>query len=103
MRQRLLNNANFSRIGRMLRIEKLLVLSPGAYRASDYMVATMMEAIVGAVYLDGGMDAVELLMGKLGIDDTLLLMIGGTGLEDAIRITDGLLVPSDAVAPTTDL
>lgn len=43
------------------------MLSPGAYRASDYMVATMMEAIFGAVYLDGGMGAVGKVMVTLGL------------------------------------
>jgi dsRNA-specific ribonuclease len=36
------------------------------------MVATMMEAIIGAVYLDGDMKAVEQLMGNLGLEAALL-------------------------------
>jgi len=36
------------------------------------MVATMMEAIIGAVYLDGDMRAVEQLMANLGLEAALL-------------------------------
>jgi dsRNA-specific ribonuclease len=36
------------------------------------MVATMIEAIIGAVYLDGNMKAVEQLMVKLGLEAALL-------------------------------
>lgn len=43
------------------------MLSPGADKVSDYMVATLMEAVVGAVYLDGGMPAVDRLMAHLGL------------------------------------
>jgi Ribonuclease-III-like len=78
MRQQLLSNENLNRIGRRFRIEKLLVLSPGAETASDYMVATMLEAVVGAVYLDGGMEAVEKLMTNLGVRISLWLLSGET-------------------------
>jgi ribonuclease III len=71
-RQQLLSNDNLTSIGRKLGIEKLLVLSPGARWASDYMVATTMEAIIGAVYLDGGMKAVGQLMANLGLEAALL-------------------------------
>jgi dsRNA-specific ribonuclease len=71
-RQQLLSNKNLTNIGRKLGIEILLVLSPGARWASDYMVATMMEAIIGAVYLDGDMKAVEQLMANLGLEAALL-------------------------------
>ncbi len=72
LRQHLLSNKNLSRIGRSLGIERFLVMNPGLLMASDYMVATMMEAIIGAVYLDGDMQAVETLMVNLGIEAVLL-------------------------------
>lgn len=70
-RQQLLCNENLTKIVKKFGIERLLVLSPGARWASDYMVATM-EAIIGAVYLDGDMKAVEQLMGNLGLGTALL-------------------------------
>lgn len=72
MRQHLLSNKNLNRLGRDLGVEKLLVMNPGQVLASDYMVATMIEAIIGAVYLDGDMKAVEQLMVSLGLGPALL-------------------------------
>jgi dsRNA-specific ribonuclease len=72
MRQHLLSNKNLNRIGRRLGIEKYLIMNPGLNLASDYMVATLVEAIIGAVYLDGEMKAVERLMVNLGLEAALL-------------------------------
>jgi ribonuclease-3 len=42
--------------------------NPGTYMLSDKMVATAVEAVMGAVYLDGGEMALELVMNESGFD-----------------------------------
>lgn len=49
-------------------IGNLVTQAPGAILAMPKTMSATVEAIVGAAYLDGGMDAVEKIVKKLGID-----------------------------------
>jgi ribonuclease-3 len=57
--------------------------NPGTYMLSDKMVATAVEAVMGAVYLDGGEMALELVMNESGFDVHQFLW-GGTSLSELL-------------------
>lgn len=62
-------------LGRKLKLDELLIIAPGTPRVSDKMLATMVEALMGAVFKDGGMEAVENVMESLGIAAAARTMI----------------------------
>lgn len=73
LRKDQLNNAPLSVIGRNARINQCIIKSPGTKMVTDRMVATAVEAIAGAVYLDGGEAALTTLMRHLDLDQHSLL------------------------------
>jgi ribonuclease-3 len=52
-----------------VRIDACVIKSPGTTVVSDKMVATAVEVIVEAVYLDGWEGALERIMRRLGFGD----------------------------------
>jgi dsRNA-specific ribonuclease len=54
-------------------MDKFFILDSGTRCATDKMVATGMEAIAGAVYLDGGEGGLKEVMRHLGFDRHQLL------------------------------
>jgi dsRNA-specific ribonuclease len=50
-----------------LGIDKCILLPDGMQNPSTYMVATAVEALIGAVYLDGGFERAKEVMGVLGL------------------------------------
>ena len=47
-------------------------MNPGTTKVSDAMIATTVEAILGAVHLDGGDDTLKTVMQNFGLSHTLL-------------------------------
>ncbi|ORY13998.1 hypothetical protein BCR34DRAFT_599420 [Clohesyomyces aquaticus] len=68
MEKDLLSNRALAAKGRALGIDKCLLTNPGLTTVSDMMVADAIEAVAGAVYLDGGDKAVKNVMKGLGLD-----------------------------------
>lgn len=62
------SNNNLDAIGRQWQLQNFIVNNPsqGEFVSSGTM-ATTVEAILGAVYLDGGLSAVEQVMARLGL------------------------------------
>ena len=62
------SNANLDAIGRGHGLDQFVVTNPSSWGAvAPGTMASTVEAILGAVYLDGGMDAVKLVMRTLGL------------------------------------
>jgi hypothetical protein len=61
-------NAALVQLGRSTGMDVCVTKNPGTYMLSDKMVATVVEAVMGAVYLDGGEMALELVMKESGFD-----------------------------------
>ncbi|KAH9878253.1 hypothetical protein J1614_003470 [Plenodomus biglobosus] len=61
-------NGALARLGRRRGLHDCIILSPGADVVSDRMVATVIEALFGAVYLDGGEGELERVMRVLEFD-----------------------------------
>jgi len=59
-------NAALVGLGRRLGVDACVITSPGTAVVSDKMVATAVEALMGAVYLDGGEGVFEDVMNVLG-------------------------------------
>lgn len=62
------SNANLSDVARRVGLEDHIVVNPGHVgRVSDKTLATTVEAVLGAVYLDSGkgLDVVRLAMARL--------------------------------------
>lgn len=54
-------------------LDQCINLNPGTDRVSQDMMATTIEAILGAVHLDGGDDALASVMARLGLTSELLV------------------------------
>jgi ribonuclease III len=67
LEQRLLVNANLARVAMEIGLDLHIIGAPGLARISAGMMATALEAIVGAAYLDGGDDAVNAVMRGLSL------------------------------------
>lgn len=67
-RNRILGNTNLERIGRESGLEALMNVNPrNPVQPSQKLTATLVEAVLGAVNLDGGMDAMETVMVNIGL------------------------------------
>ena len=61
-------NPNLDFIGRLHNLERYIVCNPAQpNHVSPGSMASTVEAIIGAVYLNGGIDAVKSVMGRLGL------------------------------------
>lgn len=67
MRADLLGNENLARVGFSNRLDHCINLSPGTEAVSRKMMATSVQAILGAVYRDGGEKALANVMKRLDL------------------------------------
>ena len=68
-------NRNLAIVGKKLGLDKLIVENPRKEPGvSDYEIATAVEAVIGAVWLDSGMDLVLMkdLLVRMGIEDSFM-------------------------------
>lgn len=73
MRGDLLGNKNLERVGRNHGLGECLILNPGTHFVSAKMMATAVEAILGAVHEDGGDKALAEVMDRLHLAEHPLL------------------------------
>ncbi|RKL51066.1 hypothetical protein BFJ72_g519 [Fusarium proliferatum] len=73
LRRDLISNDNLTRVGRERGLHKCINMNGGTTRVSSGMVATAVEAILGAVEMDGGRDALARVMRHLGLTEHALL------------------------------
>lgn len=66
-RQQITSNANLAAVGNDRALEECIQLGNGQGKVSMKMMATTVEAIIGAAYLDGGEAAARSVMQSLGI------------------------------------
>lgn len=66
--QELLNNDNLSKLGREKGLDNCVVLNPGTNDVSEKAMATTIQALIGAVYWDGGEKALIELFNTLKFD-----------------------------------
>ena len=63
-----MNNANLARLGRVVRLETFVNSNPSQHGSvSDGQISDSVEAIIGAVYMDGGEQALEGVMRIFGL------------------------------------
>lgn len=74
IRNSILSNENLARVGFQTGLDRCLNLNPGTAVISQSMMATTVEAILGAVHLDGGDQALASVMINLGLTSDLLVM-----------------------------
>ena len=69
--QQIGSNANLDHVGRLYGLDAFVCSNPaqGSYVSPNTMTATV-EAILGAVYLDGGIESVSQVMETLGLVST---------------------------------
>ncbi|KAF1807834.1 hypothetical protein P152DRAFT_324198 [Eremomyces bilateralis CBS 781.70] len=72
IRECVLGNANLAAVGFCHNLDRCVLLNPGTTAVSDKTMATTVEAILGAVHVDGGNAALGLVMVKLGLTHALL-------------------------------
>jgi len=66
IRNEILGNDGLADRGYALGVVQCIFVADGTYRKSPKMIATTLEAIIGAVFQDGGDDAVMRVMKHLG-------------------------------------
>jgi hypothetical protein len=67
IRQQLASNANQAKICEDHGLDQCIVPNPGNERVTESMMATALEAIIGAVHQDGGEEAVSRVLRRLGL------------------------------------
>ncbi|KAF1963887.1 hypothetical protein BU23DRAFT_495047 [Bimuria novae-zelandiae CBS 107.79] len=72
IRESVLGNANLAAVGFRYNLDRCVLLNPGTTAVSDKTMATTVEAILGAVHVDGGDAALGMVMAKLGLTHALL-------------------------------
>jgi ribonuclease-3 len=75
LRNESLSNHALARRGYRVDLDKHVIVADGTPVVSPKTVATTLEAIIGAVYQDGGDEAVERVMRSLGFFDHPLLTV----------------------------
>jgi ribonuclease-3 len=75
IRHQQLGNDNLARVGRRFGIDACIIAAGGTDIMSDRMVATTVEAIFGAVFLDGDREAVRAVVARLGLANHTLLQV----------------------------
>ncbi len=63
----IISNTNLSRVGRLHGLDSCVMLNPGTISCDDWPMATTVEAIIGLVHLEGGNDALEAVLQRLGL------------------------------------
>ncbi|KAF4945266.1 hypothetical protein FGADI_12086 [Fusarium gaditjirri] len=74
LRRDLISNDNLARVGRGHGLHMCVNMNRGTTRVNPGMVATAVEAILGAVEIDGGRDALVRVMKHLGLTEHALLL-----------------------------
>lgn len=62
-----MGNLNLSAVGFAHGLDSCVILNPGTQSVSDKTMATTVEAILGAVYMDGGDGALNAVLVNLGL------------------------------------
>ncbi len=62
------SNAALKAVGHRARLDRFLTLAPGTVFIHQKTMTATVEAIVGAAYLDGGMDAARKAVEAIGVD-----------------------------------
>jgi ribonuclease-3 len=75
LRNEVLSNDALARRGYRLGVEACISQAGGAYQKTPKMVATTLQAIVGAVFQDGGDEAVGSLIERFGFLNHSLLSV----------------------------
>lgn len=70
-----LRNTNLSQIGYIHGLDAAVILNDGTLRVSTKTMATTIEALLGAVYLDGGRDAMYQVLQALGMIHPFLQVV----------------------------
>lgn len=70
--QSLLKNSNLSAVGFLHRLDACVVLNMGTRVVTEKVMATTVEAIFAAAFLDGGEDALAAVVLTLGMTHDLL-------------------------------
>ena len=65
-------NRNLGAVGRAKGLDACMLLNPGMSAPSDYMVATTVEALIAAIYKDGGDEQVARFIDSLQLDHQYL-------------------------------
>ena len=68
-------NSNLADVGFQHGLQKCIILNPGTWEVSTRSMATTIEAIIGAVELDGGSEAVMQLVTRLGLVHPILTVV----------------------------
>jgi len=71
LRQATAGNAALLLLGQKFQLDRCVICNGGTTKVSDKMVATAVEAVLGAVYLDGGEAALEIVMKELKFDEQM--------------------------------
>lgn len=70
--QDLLGNANLTAVGFTHRLDRCVILNQGTTAVSEKTMATTVEAILGAVFMDSGADALGAVLITLGLTHQFL-------------------------------
>lgn len=73
MRSHLVNGHKLAQIGQKIHLSEFIVLGQGELRSGSYnresVIANCLEAVFGAIYLDGGIEAIESVVHSLFFDE----------------------------------
>ncbi|KAI4181252.1 MAG: hypothetical protein LQ346_006835 [Caloplaca aetnensis] len=68
LRTQTVSNAALQAVGNRARLDRYLTVAPGTESIEQRTMSATVEAIVGAAYLDGGMDAARKAVEAIGVD-----------------------------------
>ena len=68
LRIQVTTNSSFNAVGNRMGLERFIAKAPGTWQVSPKTMSDTVEAIIGAVYLDAGVDAVRVVTANLGIE-----------------------------------
>ncbi len=102
-RSALVNYKKLSEIAKRLGLEKFLLMSRGEAkdtgRARQVILANVIEALIGAVYLDAGYDAAANFITKEILVELPTIITGGSYLDPKSRLQE-LIQEKNGVTPT---